>query len=186
MAEKENPFDKGMSESEIVEEAYSRVKNTKFKFSFTAIALVRNVHRDVAKRLHYEEPSQPSDFSKDVLPLLTLASAVIEEKSAELLIENLIEGKYQGEFAQREIENWSQGKREDALYQLDLIDTEFKEKLTAVRKTRNNLVHDPDKHHSFEEIEYGDYSLPEIIDMAVECAVELDKEALNSDLSYAE
>lgn len=174
MGEKPNPFDEGLTEQEVIESAYQDIKSTKFKFSLVPAALVKSLRRDAAKRLYYEEPSQPHDFAKEVLPCLVLASSVIEEKSSELLIQELIQcNKREQNIVQSEIEHWSQGKKEDWLSQLDIIDQDFKEKMCAVRKTRNRLVHEPDKFDSFDEIEYQSNNLPDIIDDAVECVEEL-------------
>jgi hypothetical protein len=183
MDEKENPFDDGYTESEIIEDAYQSVKESKFDLAVTQIILVKRVHRDMAKKLHREGPTQPMDFTKEVLPFLTLASSVIEEKSTEIILNNLIQEDEQNvPFIQNEIANWSQGQREEALKQHGLIDEDLNVKMTAVRKARNKLVHEPDTLHSFEEVEYGSYTLPQIIDFALECAEELDDKTLKPHL----
>lgn len=182
MDEKESPFDKGLTEAELIESAYQSVKGSRFTFSVVPIILVKRAHRECAKKLYHDDPSQTMDLVKEILPFLTLASAVIEEKSAALLKENLIQSdKQDAAIIQSEINHWSQGKKENWLLQLGLIDPDFKEKMEAVRKTRNRLVHDPDKYHYLEEIEYDSYTLPEIIEFALECAEKLDKRNLSFD-----
>jgi len=178
MGDKPNPFDKGPTESDLIQSAYQDVKSAKFDFSLVPEALVKSLRRDAAKRLYYEEPSNSSDFAKEVLPCLVLASSVIEEKSGEILIQELIKNSKSDEnLVVGEIEQWSQGKKEDWLAQLDIIDQDLKEKMCAVRITRNRLVHDPDKFDSLDEIEYDSKDLPGIVDDAVECVEELNSKA---------
>lgn len=170
----EEGFDSLDTNMSIVKEVYDDVDNQRFVLRMRPELTVRQAMMDCIETLDRESISQPDEFVKAILPTISIAHAYIEELSYELILQEFPAEKHQeNDLVKSEISDWSQGKKEDWLSQLDLIDGELKQKMEAVRVTRNNIIHDFSEHFEFSEIEHGAYELPEILEMTVECVDEL-------------
>lgn len=88
-------------------------------------------------------PDSTNELQNSVLTFSALANAIIEEISAELILQELIAP----EKSTLEIRDFLHGKdiqqwqRENLLYTADVIDGDLKEKMKELRSKRNKLVH---------------------------------------------
>jgi len=103
----------------------------------------------------------------------TIASAIIESRSAELLNMKLVgdgrKSKSSLRFFQR---NLRQGQREELMYRCGIIDEGFKGSLKDVRRERNNIVHNLDERlyigEDDETIKNVDKALTAVEDLSTE------------------
>lgn len=109
--------------------------------------------------------------SGDILKYFSIVSAVIEHRSTMLLMEKLIAEPFREDTEIKKFvaEFLSQHKKEDLLYNCDVIDGDLKRDLIDIRTKRNNFVHNPHERH---------FVVPneciEIIDTAYDSAKTLD------------
>jgi hypothetical protein len=78
-----------------------------------------------------------------IVEYFTIASAIIEQRSADLLYMTLVEDSRESKSARSFFQsNLQQWQREELLYRCGVIDEELKSNLKRARDTRNTLVHD--------------------------------------------
>lgn len=173
MGEKKSPSDESL---ESFEESYEVAKETfQIPFDFTPTAFVKSMYQMSSERLDENSDTILSDFLFEILPIIVVASAVIEDRSEKILTEFARQDE-SIDANSKNIEYWSQGKKEEKLSDWGLICDDIVEKMEIVRKTRNNIVHEPQKIDELKDLEYESNTLPEAVSASLLCVKELENE----------